>query len=714
MRFTSPPDKRDVDKLTQEFLAESFEGLDRMDRCLTELETRPGDMELVGEVFRALHTIKGTTGFLGFKRVETLAHAGENVIGAVRSGRLKASTEVVSGLLKGMDALRGLVRLIERTGYEGECSDDADSSLLGMLNDLCGCANSNEPSPPATGVAAVSAFAARASEKTIRIEVEILNRMMNLVGELVLTRNQMLRSQVDKESFPQLARRLDAVTIDLRDVVMQARMQPVGQLFGKFPRLVRDLALSCGKEVRLVLEGQDTALDKSLLEAIKDPLTHALRNAIDHGVESPTERLAAGKPRLGLVRVTAFHREGAVVIELADDGGGINVEKVLAKAAQANLVTADAASKMTPAEKLQLIFLPGVSTARTVTNLSGRGVGMDVVKNNIERIGGSVEITSALGKGTMLRLRIPLTLAIIPALVVESGGQSFCLPQSALLELVHVPWKEASELVEKIGEAEMYRLRETLLPMVWLDRLLELEADERRRADHGFYLAVLEFEGCRFGLAVDELVAPEEIVVKPLTNGLREIGMFSGATVLGHGGVAMILDVSTLALRGGMRPMAQHAGRKQPEAKTRPRFLVFGGRLQGRQPERIALALESVERIEKVALVRVEYASGRAMLQYGSALVLLEDVSGVLAESRGLSGSTVLTVLICKRPRARGGHHRVGLVVRGVLDVASGAVVPGGTRMLEGFDDGEKLALVNERLAVVHEAFAGQSMQEVA
>ena len=401
-----------------------------------------------------------------------------------------------------MDALRGIVRLIERTGHEGERCEDADSGLLGMLDRLCGCVTSNEAVLVAPGASAIGVFTAGASEKTIRIDVDILNRMMNLVGELVLTRNQILRSQVDEESFPELARRLDAVTIDLREVVMQARMQPVGQLFGKFPRLVRDLSLSCGKEVRLVLEGQDTALDKSLLEAIKDPLTHALRNAVDHGVESPAERLAAGKPRVGLIRVTAFQREGSVVIELVDDGGGIQAEKVVAKALQAGLISADATSRMTPAEMLQLIFLPGVSTAGTVTNVSGRGVGMDVVKNNVERIGGSADISSTPGKGTMLRLRIPLTLAIVPALVVESGGQSFCLPQSTLLELVHVPWNEASELIEKIGEAEMYRLRETLLPMVWLDRLLAFEAGERRRPEHGFYLAVLEIDGCRFGLAV--------------------------------------------------------------------------------------------------------------------------------------------------------------------------------------------------------------------
>ena len=283
------------------------------------------------------------------------------------------------------------------------------------------------------------------SDKTLRIDVDVLNRMMNLVGELVLTRNQMLQSDMAAANFPELARRLDSVTADLRETVMQARMQPVGNLFGKFPRMVRDLARTCGRDVRVEFTGQETGLDKSLLEAIKDPLTHAVRNAVDHGIEAPADRVLAGKPAEGCVRLKAFHQSGSVVIEVADDGAGIPMERVLAKAIERNLVTEEQAAGMSEREALQLIFLPGFSTAAAVTTVSGRGVGMDVVRANVEKVGGSVEIESRRGEGTTLRLRVPLTLAIVPSLVVRSGGQSFALPQSALVELVDIPKREFAQ-----------------------------------------------------------------------------------------------------------------------------------------------------------------------------------------------------------------------------------------------------------------------------
>ena len=474
-------------------------------------------------------------------------------------------------------------------------------------------------------------------DKTLRIDVDVLNRMMNLVGELVLTRNQMLQSGMEAANFPELARRLDSVTADLRETVMQARMQPVGNLFGKFPRMVRDLARTCGREVRVEFTGQETGLDKSLLEAIKDPLTHAVRNAVDHGIEAPTDRVLAGKPAEGCVRLKAFHQSGSVVIEVADDGAGIAMERVLAKAVERNLVTAEQAAAMSEREALQLIFLPGFSTAAAVTTVSGRGVGMDVVRANVEKVGGSVEVESRMGVGTTLRLRVPLTLAIVPALVVRSGGQSFALPQSALVELVYVARREAEKAVERIGAAELYRLRERLLPMVWLDRLLSLEAYGAKET-HGFYLAVLEAEGCRYGLVVDDLLAPEEIVVKPLSAVLREIGVFSGATVLGNGTLALILDVAATAARAGVKPVEEEreeidvAAVKKEE--TDVSFLIF----ESRARERTALPLDVVERIESVPLSQIEYAGGRALLQYRGELLPLTDDGNVLAELENRAG----------------------------------------------------------------------------
>jgi two-component system chemotaxis sensor kinase CheA len=731
-----------VDDLTKEFIAESQEGLDRMERCLTELETRPDDTGLLGEIFRSVHTIKGTTGFLGFDRLEKLAHAGEHLLGSLRDGRLAVTSELISGLLHLLDGLRAILVLIEETGGEGTRSGDEDGELIAELALLNGAmppavidaellhavVDAGETTAVPTSAKVPDSQSERASaaanserngvgnDKTLRIDVDVLNRMMNLVGELVLTRNQMLQSDAAAANFPELARRLDSVTADLRETVMQARMQPLGNLFGKFPRMVRDLARTCGRDVRVEFTGQETGLDKSLLEAIKDPLTHAVRNAVDHGIEAAADRVLAGKPAEGCVRLKAFHQSGSVVIEVADDGAGIPMERVLAKAVERNLVTPEQAAGMSEREALQLIFLPGFSTAAAVTTVSGRGVGMDVVRANVEKVGGSVEVESRRGEGTTLRLRVPLTLAIVPSLVVRSGGQSFALPQSALVELVDIPEREFARVVQRIGSAELYRLRERLLPMVWLDRLLGLEAD-RPEASHGHYLAVLEADGCRYGLVVDDLMSPEEIVVKPLSPVLREIGMFSGATVLGNGTLALILDVGATAARAGVKPIEEEivgmgAGEAAIQEAAGESFLIF----EDRARERTALPLDIVERIESVSLERIEYAGGRPLLQYRGELLPLKDQGNVLPDLDAMQqrGEEVqATVLICG-DASLGGDQRVGMVVRQVLDVSTGTLLEQDA-MSEG--TGMELALVKEKLTVVQRRFGTKvttAWQEVA
>jgi two-component system chemotaxis sensor kinase CheA len=698
-----------VDNLTKEFLAESLEGLDRMETCLTELEIRPEDDGLVDEIFRCVHTIKGTTGFLGFDRLEKLAHVGEHLLASLRDGRLRVTTERISGLLRLVDGLRAILALIEETGSEGTRAGDEDGTLIAELRVLHGqTAPGDGDARPRTEV--LSAMASRAipgrvGDQTVRIGVGVLDRMMNLVGELVLTRNQMLRVSVDRESFPELAVRLDSVTADLRETVMQARMQPVGNLFAKFPRMVRDLARTCGRSVLVEFSGEETALDRSLLEAIKDPLIHAVRNAVDHGIEEPGARVLAGKPAAGRVRLKAFHQGGSVVIEVSDDGAGVALERVLAKAIERRLVTVEQAAAMSERETLELIFVPGFSTVTAVTKVSGRGVGMDVVRANVERVGGSVEIESLAGVGATLRLRVPLTLAIVPSMVVRSGGQSFVLPQSALLEMVDMPRGE-EQGIGRIGSAEVYRLREKLLPIVWLDRLLGLSPRERQ---DNRYLAVLESEGRRYGLVVDELMTPEEIVVKPLSAVLREIRLFSGATVLGSGKLALILDVAAVAAYAGVRAVPREAVELLaaiPERVTDGSFVI----VEGRRRERMALPLEWVECIESVPLEEIEYAGDCALLRRRGELLMLRDDGRMLEELKaGETGTeqASVTVLICGEV-ASGRRRRFGMVVRQVLDVSPGTLMEP-----EAAINGMELALVKERLTVVCREFEGTQMSEL-
>ena len=717
-----------MEDLTKEFVAESREGLERMELCLTELEQRHGDMELIGEIFRAVHTIKGTTGFLGFGRLQALAHAGESLLAALRDGRVEVTTELISGLLELRDGLQAIVTIIDTRGSEGERHDDDDCELIAWMKELeAGGGTKSEKVMPAaldaaqpvpahgekTGANGTPGISGAAEiDKTLRIEVEELDRMMNLVGDLVLTRNRMLQCQPGDGSYAEQVRRLNTVTAELRESVMRARMQPVGHLFAKFPRMVRDLAQRCGRRVRIEFEGQETALDKSLLEAVRDPLTHAVRNAIDHGIEPEAERVRTGKPVEGVVRLRAFQQNGAVVIEVIDDGAGIATARVLAKAVERGLVTAEAAATMTDREALQLIFEPGFSTAREVTSVSGRGVGMDVVRTNVEQAGGRVEIESRAGAGTTLRLRVPLTLAIIPALVVECAGQSFALPQASLVELVLVPAGEAASAVERIGNAELYRLRDHLLPLVRLKRSLNLEGDAEAEAHvtRDLYIAVLEPDGRRFGLVVDGLRAPEEIVVKPLPATLREIGVYAGATVLGSGALAMILDATAVAERGGLRNVEAEARAAEVRASDagadaeqeagaiaieNAMVLYESARRDADGHVKVAVPLSAVERIATVPLCEIEYVEEQPVMQYEGEVIPLEDQSGLLGEfTEPRSGS--VTVLICRTREGR----RTGVAVKKVVDVCAGELLP-----MDAAVCASPLVRIKDKVTAVHRGF---------
>ena len=719
-----------MDELTREFLIESQEGLDRMERCLTDLEERPQDTELLGEIFRSVHTIKGTTGFLGFKRLERLAHAGENLLGLLRDGKLLANQPIITGLLQLMDVLRGILRTIEADNNEGADAQQ-DTGLIELMHQLqhpddtaVGApataqrpvaatidaaastapplVHATRPSPPAipdadtapapiAGTAiAVSDQAApgreatareaaseagkprvvatAASDSTLRVDVMLLNRMMNLVGELVLTRNQILQATSLDPNLTLLSRRLDMVTADLRESVMKARMQPVSNVFSKFPRIIRDLSQALHRKVRLVMEGQETELDKSLLEAIKDPLTHAVRNSLDHGIEPPEKRIAAGKDPEGTLKLRAYQESSHVIIEVSDDGAGIGVERVRNKAIERGLIAAERAAHLSERELLQLIFLPGFSTAEAVTNVSGRGVGMDVVRTNVEKIGGKVEIDSRPGKGTTLRLRIPLTLAIIPALIVRSLKQSFALPQGALSELVHIPPERVATVIEWMEGTPLYRLRGRLLPLIFLSRMLSpgLPSSNSDAAQADLFIAVLDADGRRFGLVVDGLADPEEIVVKPLSAVLKSIGLYTGATVLGSGDLALILDPSSIASRAGvaMRAAEEQVDTIADEAESDAmgsRFLLVEA-----AQRRAAVPLGDVLRIERIPLSRIEYIGYRPVLNFEGQLLPIEDSGGVLAAAGG-NPDAPLTVVVCRE-----GNRQVGIAVSHVLDVAAG------------------------------------------
>jgi len=705
-----------MDELTREFLIESQEGLDRMERCLTDLEERPQDAGLIGDIFRSVHTIKGTTGFLGFKRLEKLAHAGENLLGLLRENKLTANEPIITGLLQLLDGLRLILKTIESEDAEGEVEDTA---LIARLEELQQPAEAQvkkpahahagghaakaapPPAPAATlpaqpapvpvpvaapvaappsdiGPAQAAASAPKepeseaarprtqgsAAESSLRVDVTLLNRMMNLVGELVLTRNQVLQATSTDPNMTLLSRRLDMVTADLRESVMKARMQPVSNIFSKMPRIVRDLSQSLGRRVRLEVEGQDTELDKSLLEAIKDPLTHAVRNSLDHGIEPPDVRQAAGKNPEGMLKLRAAQEGSHVIIEVSDDGAGINVEKVRQKAIERGLITPERAAHLAERELLQLVFLPGFSTAAAVTNVSGRGVGMDVVRTNVEKIGGKVEIDSRTGKGTTLRLRIPLTLAIIPALIVRSVNQSFALPQGALSELVHVPPGQAATAIEWIENAPLYRLRGKLLPLVFLDRLLMPGVEHKIATERDNFIAVLDADGRRFGLVVDGLADPEEIVVKPLSAVLKDIGLFSGATVLGNADLALILDPGSIAMKTGVTMREEEASQiadSEADAGKSLEYLLVEA--AGRQA---AVPLTEVLRIEQLPLSRIEYIGYRPVLNFEGQLLPVEDTGGVLAAAQADPEAQII-VVVCRE-----GNRHVGIAVSHVLDVAAG------------------------------------------
>jgi two-component system, chemotaxis family, sensor kinase CheA len=703
-----------MDEIIQEFLVESHENLDQLDHDLVELEQDPSSRDLLSSVFRTIHTIKGTSGFLAFHQLESVTHVGENLLSRLRDGELAMTPRVTSGLLEMVDAVRCLLGDIERTGVEGEHDHSALIALLTALQEgkqavaaepplatsadevvdepveeavepveeavaeVVEAAEVFESADPVEAVERVGAGTApaapetsseapadvrrSAADSTIRVDVDLLDSLMNLVGELVLTRNQLVQRAATRKD-PELLRtthRLNLIAGELQEGVMKTRMQPIDTVWSKLPRVVRDLSVQLGKQVRVQMEGRDTELDKTILESVKDPLTHLVRNAVDHGIESPEVRVAAGKPAEGTLTLRSFHEGGQVNIEICDDGAGIDPQKLRDRAVSRGILTADAAARMGDREALGLIFAPGFSTAEKVTNVSGRGVGMDVVKTNIEKIGGMVDVHSEPGAGSTIRVKIPLTLAIIPALMISAAGSRYAIPQVNLLELVRIDATQGTA-VETIQDTPVYRLRGRLLPLVSLREQLGLPDSEAGTT----YIAVLQADDRQFGLVVDDINDTEEIVVKPLGKHLRHLSQYAGATIMGDGQVALILDAIALARSAGVLSDAAVQKAEREEADRRAAVersqLLLVGLGDGRQA---ALPLADVDRLEEFTRDRLERIGHQDVVQYRSRLLPLVHMDDVFGAHGGLVDEDApVNVVVCDHRGAL-----IGFVVRQILD----------------------------------------------
>ena len=705
-----------ADEIIKEFLVESYENLDQLDSDLLALEDVPDDRDKLASIFRTIHTIKGTSGFLAFPKLEHLTHVGENLLVPLRDGELNLTNDIADSLLWLVDAVREMLQHIESTGGESDANHDDLLKKLALLKDPSAtpatvesvptetpaapsATPTEEPAiqPEATAGQTVEQAAPESkpstetesttaappeqdkhralADSTVRLDVQLLDRLMNLVGELVLARNQILQFSHDTDDAAILAasQRLNHITTELQEGVMKTRMQPIRNAWSKLPRVVRDLANSCGKQVEVKMEGAETELDKTILEAIKDPLTHIVRNSVDHGIEPPEEREKSGKSSCGTLWLRAFHESGQVIIEIADDGGGINVDRVKKKALANGLVTKEQAAEMNERELTNLILLPGFSTAEQVTNVSGRGVGMDVVKTNVEKIGGTLDIQSSQGQGTTLRIKIPLTLAIIPALIVSSGGGKYAIPQISLVELVRLDGVRAETDIELIHDVPVYRLRGHLLPLIDLNEQLQLGSNPD---DDVINIAVLQADDRQFGLVVDHISDTQEIVVKPLGQHLQSICAYAGATIMGDGTVALILDVLGIAQQ--VKILTEHHENvlKQSKDDSGVNGIAESDSILIVDPgdgSRAAIPLSSVARLEEFEPSSIERVDNRPVVQYRGAIMPLVGVDG----GTGFYGDN-------QQPLQVVVHHQdgrdVGVMVGTILDIVVDAQASKGQR----------------------------------
>lgn len=652
-------------EIVEAFLEEGRENLDRLERDLVVLETRPDDPELLAQVYRAIHTIKGTCGFLGYERLEALTHAGEDLLDALRSRTLAFDADIATLLLALIDAVRAVLDRVEVTGEEG---GEANAELIRALAAQC----AGESPPAAAPVAPESGVTPSpvAHESSVRVDVAVLDSLMDLVGELVLTRSQIghLASEDDEEPIVALYRQLARITADLQENVMQARLQPIGAVTGRFPRIARDLAASMDKRIRVELEGEDVGVDRAVNEALKDALLHLVRNTVDHGIESPAERTAAGKDPEGCLRIRAFHVGGRVHVELSDDGRGIDPDRLAARAVAAGALSREAADALSPDSALQLMFLPGLSTKEAITTVSGRGVGMDAVRAGLDQLGASIDVSSEIGRGTVFRIDVPLTLAILPALLVWAGGGRYALPQIHVREVIHLQADEVLSAVDAVDGALVHRLRGRLLPLVELAEQLRVKAT-RTPAD-GLMIVVAEIDRRSFGIIVDDVDDPIDAVVKPLPTAVRSIAMFAGVTILSDGRPALIADLDGLAAAAGL--VTSKAADRVPAARAEavPETSVLLATMAG--GGHLAVDVSAVLRLEHFSRAALQHSRGDDVVHYADAILPLIVVADVLAGHRGdddapsIDAADQVPTIIC-----RSSIGPVGLVVESIQDVVT-------------------------------------------
>ncbi|RUT01067.1 hypothetical protein DSM106972_070730 [Dulcicalothrix desertica PCC 7102] len=666
------------------FLAESYENINQIENDIVDLEKALVSVDALSRIYRCLHTLKGNCGFLAFAKLERLAHAGESLLNQLRTGNLTINTEIATVLLQTIDSIRKILTSIEANNNEG--SEDY-SNLIQEIN-LLQSTTSIEATPVLETHPTSQVAPTPSTSETIRVDVDVLDKIMNLVGELILSRNQVLQfaNHIDDIAFTKISQNLNVISSELQFVVMKTRLQPINIILQKLPRAVRDIEVASHKRVHLNIIGAETELDRSIIEFIKDPIMHIVRNCIDHGIETPSVRTSLGKPIEGKLYVLAFHEGGTVNIEVGDDGKGIEPELVLAKALELGLINSSQAQTKSEAEIINLIFLPGLSTSPQVTNLSGRGVGMDVVKTNIERVNGSIQVYSQPGQGTVFKIRIPLTLAIIGALIITANQQYFTIPQTNVQELVRLEGDAISERLDILYDIPVLRLRENILPLVYLNKVLGFNKNVPLSVLENIeietiYIVVINIDEYHFGLVVDSIEDTEDIVVKPLGKQLKDVSIFTGATILGDGKIALIIDTIALAIQAGVTPQAQKRFNTTliDDNEERVSVLLF----EGVENARMGIFLTLANRLEEFDGKDIKIVGNQKVIQYNNEIISLIDLNEVfLGASKILPDSIIQVVVITFN------YHNYGLIVNSIIDIVEeplkiqGASTRPGVKML--------------------------------